>query len=168
MVGAFHGLSRDRSNARRYPSIDPLESWSKYKSFIEQDKIKTARAILFRGNEVDQMMKVVGEEGTSIDDYIIYLKSEYFDFVYLQQNAFDKVDAATAKERQIHVFDFIVEILRGEFAFKDKDNARNFFQTLRQMCLDWNFIEWDTDEFKKQEEKIHKAVNEVKKNEESI
>ncbi|MCK5707901.1 MAG: V-type ATP synthase subunit A [Candidatus Aureabacteria bacterium] len=168
VVGAFHGLSRDRSNARRYPSIDPLESWSKYPSFIDIEKIKKARAILFRGNEVDQMMKVVGEEGTSIDDYIIYLKSEYFDFVYLQQNAFDEVDAATVKERQIHVFDFIIEVLSSEFKFRDKDHARNFFQTLRQMCIDWNFIAWETDEFKNQEEKIRKAVDEVNKNEKSV
>lgn len=168
VVGAFHGLSRDRSNARRYPSIDPLESWSKYKSFIAQEKIDTAKATLRRGNEVDQMMKVVGEEGTSLDDYVIYLKSELFDFVYLQQNAFDKVDSATIKERQSHVFGFIDEILKAGFNFTSKDHARNFFHTLRQSCMDWNYIEWETEEFKEQEKKIRKMIDEVKKNEESI
>ncbi len=79
VVGAFHGLSRERSDARRYPAIDPLDSWSKYPGIIEAAKVAEARAVLFRGNEVNQMMKVVGEEGTSQEDYVIYLKAEFFD-----------------------------------------------------------------------------------------
>ena len=78
VVGAFHGLSRDRSNARKFPSIDPLESWSKYESFVSGDVVSYAKDILFKGDQVRQMMKVVGEEGTSMDDFIFYLKSCYF------------------------------------------------------------------------------------------
>jgi len=96
VVGAFHGLSRDRANARKYPSIDPLDSWSKYTSFIDADKIKKGIDILKKSNSVDQMMKVVGEEGISLDEFVDYLKGEFFDDVYLQQNAFDKVDEATS------------------------------------------------------------------------
>ena len=77
VVGAFHGLSRARSDARRYPAIDPLDSWSKYSSVVSDDDIETARKILRTGNEVGQMMKVVGEENTSIDDFMTYLKAEY-------------------------------------------------------------------------------------------
>ena len=73
VVGAFHGLSRARSDARRFPAIDPLESWSKYKSVIEKDRVERVRKILRRGNDVAQMMKVVGEEGTSIQDFLEYL-----------------------------------------------------------------------------------------------
>ena len=62
VVGAFHGLSRDRANARKFPSIDPYDSWSKYESFIEKDVIDAAREVLFKGEEVRQMTKVVGEE----------------------------------------------------------------------------------------------------------
>src|SRR5574343_480978 len=89
VVGAFHGLSRERSDSRRYPAIDPLLSWSKYKSFIDQKQEEKGHSILRRSNEVFQMMKVIGEEGTSLKDYIDYLKGEFFDYVYLQQNAFD-------------------------------------------------------------------------------
>ena len=95
VVGGFHGLSRARSDARRYPAIDPLESWSHYNSVIEQDRVEKARAILRKGNEVGQMMKVVGEEGTSLEDFTTYLKAEFLDAVYLQQNAFSETDAST-------------------------------------------------------------------------
>ena len=71
VVGAFHGLSRERSDARKYPAIHPMDSWSKYRGVVDMKRVEEARAILIRGNEVSQMMKVVGEEGTSAEDYII-------------------------------------------------------------------------------------------------
>ncbi|MBU1061509.1 MAG: V-type ATP synthase subunit A [Candidatus Omnitrophica bacterium] len=165
VVGAFHGLSRDRSNARKYPSIDPLESWSKYKSFIDETQIKKAQEVLKRSHEVNQMMKVVGEEGTSLSDFILYLKGEFIDAVYLQQNAFDEVDAATIEERQRHVFHVIYGILETEFAFENKDVSRRFFQNLRQKFVEWNSIEWKSNEFFEKEKVIKKMVGEkVKKN----
>ena len=68
VVGAFHGLSRERSDARKYPAIHPLDSWSKYASVIDASAVAYARKFLRRGTEVEQMMKVVGEEGTSLED----------------------------------------------------------------------------------------------------
>jgi len=168
VVGAFHGLSRERANARRFPSIHPLESWSKYRSFIEKEKIEYARGILFKGNEIHQMMLVVGEEGTSLEDFVIYLKSEFLDAVYLQQNAFDEVDAASSPERQKYVFDVVYDILKRDYNFKDKNQARDFFYKLRQSFIDWNYIKMDTDEFNKQEKSIKQLVEEYTKNEESI
>ena len=158
VVGAFHGLSRDRANARKFPSIDPLESWSRYTSFIEKDLIDLTRDILFKGNEVNQMMKVVGEEGTSIEDFVIYLKSEFLDSVYLQQNAFDKVDAQTPGQRQEHVFRKVTEVLKGSFPFKDKDQIRRLFYSLRQLFIDWNYIEWNSSEFREQEKAIDNFI----------
>ena len=87
VVGAFHGLSRARSDARRYPAIDPLDSWSKYRGFIEPEKVERMRQVLRRGDEVKQMMTVVGEEGTPVEDFAMMLKAEFFDAAYLQQNA---------------------------------------------------------------------------------
>jgi V/A-type H+-transporting ATPase subunit A len=154
VVGAFHGLSRERANARKFPSVAPLESWSKYVSFIEQDKAEYARNILFRGNEVKQMMTVVGEEGTSIEDFIVFLKSEFLDDVYIQQNGFDPVDAATTADRQKYVFDAVLNVLKKEFHFEDKEKARAFFYELRQFFIDWNYMPFTSDDFKKQESKI--------------
>ncbi len=154
VVGAFHGLSRSRSDARRYPAIDPLISWSKYKTFINEAQAERGHAILRKGFDIAQMMKVVGEEGTSLPDYVDYLKAEFFDFVYLQQNAFDPVDEATPKERQIYVYNFIYCILESEFIFEDKDAALHFFQQLRQLFRGWNSIPWQTREFQETEKEI--------------
>lgn len=161
VVGAFHGLSRDRAEARKYPAIDPLESWSKYEGVIEEEKIATAKEFLSKGEDTYQMMKVVGEEGVSIEDFIIYLKSSFFDDVYLQQNAFDKVDAATTEERQKYVFEKILRILKQEMSFKDKEEAREYFYNLRHRFIDWNYKEWGTKEFKEQEEKIDNRESKI-------
>ena len=163
VVGAFHGLSRDRSNARKYPAIDPLESWSKYNSFVDKKETEKTHQILKKGNKIEQMMKVVGEEGTSLDDFVLYLKSEFVDAVYLQQNAFDKVDAATTEQRQKYVFHLIYEILKTELGFDSKDTARKFFQTLRQKFIEWNSIKWDTEDFKQKEKAIRDKVAEKAK-----
>jgi V/A-type H+-transporting ATPase subunit A len=167
VVGAFHGLSRERSDARRYPSIDPLISWSKYPSFIEPSQMQRGHEILQKSHAVSQMMKVIGEEGTSLADYADYLKGEFFDFVYLQQNAFDDVDEATSEERQKYVFNFIYQILEAEFELLDKEKALHFFQQLRQMFRGWNSSPWGSDEFKRIEKEMASFIEEKRKIKES-
>ncbi len=160
VVGAFHGLSRERSDARKYPAIDPLDSWSKYRGIIDADKVRKAYSILVRGNEVNQMMKVVGEEGTSVDDYIIYQKGELIDAAYLQQNSFDPVDYAAPPERQKDMFDVLYDILMSSFALETKSDVRVFFNEVRQAFLDWNGIAADSsayEEGKKKLVEIYKA-----------
>jgi len=93
------------------------------------------------------MMKVVGEEGTSLEDFVMYLKSEFLDSVYLQQNAFDPVDAQTPRDRQEYVFDKVWEVLKKRFSFTSKDEARIFFYSLRQLFIDWNYLAWQSEEF---------------------
>ena len=161
VVGAFHGLSRERSDARRFPAIQPLDSWSKYRSVVPDDQVGFARGVLRRGNEVNQMMKVVGEEGTSIDDFVTYLKSEYLDAVYLQQDAYHEVDAATPAERQAYVFALIHRILKTPTNFREKEAARQFFQRLTQVTKDWNRVKQDTPEFRDLERRITFMLGEV-------
>ena len=160
VVGAFHGLSRERSDARKYPAIHPLDSWSKYKGIIPGDKVGYALKLLIRGTEVEQMMKVVGEEGTSQDDYIIYLKGNFLDAVYLQQNSFDKVDKAANPERQQHVFNHILRILGSNFNFTDKEDARIWFNGLRQKFIDYNYSPWQSTEFKTMENEMFTLIEE--------
>lgn len=154
VVGAFHGLSRERSDARRYPSIDPLDSWSKYKSIISRNLVEYAREIYKRGAEVNQMMKVVGEEGTSLDDFILYLKSEFLDAVYMQQDSFDDVEGATGVDRQKYVFSKIISILGSSFKISEKEEARGFFNMLRQNFIDMNYKPFGSKEFYDAEKKI--------------
>lgn len=162
VVGAFHGLSRERSDSRRYPAIDPLTSWSKYKSFIDEKEVGRGREILRKSHEVAQMMKVIGEEGTALRDFVDHLKGEFFDFVYLQQNAFDEVDEATSAERQAYVFGFIYRVvLEADFDFRGKDEARHFFQALRQLFQGWNSALWQSDEFRKIESEISRTLKEA-------
>lgn len=147
VVGAFHGLSRARSDARRFPAIDPLDSWSKYTGFIAPEKVELAKAVLQQGNDVKQMMAVVGEEGTLIEDYVVMLKAEFFDNCYLQQNAFDAIDAATPPERQIFVFDKIIAVLDKEMSFDSKESARQAFVGVSDLFRNFNFAEWRSDKF---------------------
>ena len=164
VVGGFHGLSRARSDARRYPAIDPLDSWSHYNSVIDQSRVERARDILRKGNEVGQMMKVVGEEGTSLADFTTYLKAEFLDAVYLQQNAFSESDATTPVERQRVMFDVVEKVLLSSYSFAEKDATRAFFMDLQQTFIDWNDKAFDSPEFaamkKTLEEKIAAATAE--------
>jgi V/A-type H+-transporting ATPase subunit A len=161
VVGAFHGLSRARSDARRFPAIDPLESWSKYKSIMESDRVERLRKILQSGNNVAQMMKVVGEEGTSTPDFLIYLKAELLDAVYLQQNAFNEIDAATPADRQREMFGVVEKAMLAEYPFKDKAVARKFFQSLTQTFIDWNQTALDSPEFATRRDAIVKTIAEA-------
>lgn len=161
VVGAFHGLSRDRANARKYPSIDPLDSWSKYTSFIDPAQVAKAVAILKKSQSVDQMMKVVGEEGISNEEFVEFLKGEFFDAVYLQQNAFDKIDEATSADRQKYMFAIMDEIIDMKFDFASKDAARRFFQELRQSFITYNALEFNSDAFKKRETEIRNKISKV-------
>ena len=163
VVGAFLGLSRERSDARRYPAIHPLDSWSKYPSVVNADDLNYARNILRRGADVNQMMKVIGEEGTSLDDFIIYLKSEFLDYVYLQQNTFDAVDGATSAERQRIMFDDVTAVLKDSFQFEDKESARTYFLELRQLFLDRNYETPDSDDYRNLSDRIKAKIAEGKK-----
>ena len=154
VVGGFHGLSRARSDARRYPAIDPLDSWSHYNSVIEQPRVEAARAILRKGNEAGQMMKVVGEEGTSLADFTTYLKAEFLDAVYLQQNAFSESDASTPVERQKIMFDVVEQVLQASFSIEEKDALRSFFMDLQQAFIDWNDKPMGSPEFAKQKDAL--------------
>ena len=154
VVGAFHGLSRERSDARKYPSIHPIDSWSKYQGVVDMARVEEARGILRRSSEINQMMKVIGEEGTSAEDYILYQKGELRDAVYLQQNSFDPIDAACEPERQAHEFNVLYDVLTRDYALSDKKEIRAFFNQVRQEFLDWHGTVYGTPEFAAQETKL--------------
>lgn len=154
VVGAFHGLSRERSDARKYPSIHPIDSWSKYQGVVDMARVEEARGILRRSSEINQMMKVIGEEGTSAEDYILYQKGELLDAVYLQQNSFDPIDAACELERQAHEFNVLYDVLTRDYALSDKKEIRAFFNQVRQEFLDWHGTVYGTPEFAAQETKL--------------
>jgi len=164
VVGAFHALSRERSDARRYPAIDPLLSWSKYIKDVGRklesqaegwsEMVERANWFLRTGDEIGKRMEVVGEEGTAIDDMVVYLKAELYDFSYLQQNAFDKEDAYCPLQRQIAQFGLINRIFETEFDFKTHDEAREFFLSLQNQVKNLNYMTFDSGEYRSAVQKI--------------
>jgi V/A-type H+-transporting ATPase subunit A len=162
VAGAFHGLSRERSDARRYPAIDPLLSWSHYAGVVDEGDVAFARGVLREGAEVAQMMQVVGEEGTPVADLVRLLQAEFLDAAYLQQDAFDPVDAASDAERQARVFGELIALLRTPLELADKDEARRFFQRLTQATRDWNRRPWDDPAFEAARTRLWKLVEEAR------
>lgn len=168
VVGAFHGLSRARSDARRYPAIDPLISWSKYLPVAAKDlegrsknwleKVQTVTEVFHVGDEIGKRMEVVGEEGTSIEDMVIYLKMELLDHSYLQQNAFDKVDAYCPLERQIELFELIYKIFKKEFHFQSHDAARSFFLELQSEVKNLNYLDFQSENYTKKIKSIEQTL----------
>lgn len=167
-VGAFHGLSRERSDARRYPAIDPLISWSKYveKVGLELQKIvpgwgnmvERAAQFLRDGDEIGKRMEVVGEEGVSMEDMLVFLKSELYEFCYLQQNAFDKEDAYCPLDRQIPLFILIDKIFNTPFSFTSHDEARSFFLDFQNELKNMNFMPFESDRYRQAFDRIEKKI----------
>jgi V/A-type H+-transporting ATPase subunit A len=168
VVGAFLGLSRERSDSRRYPAIDPLISWSKYIKDVSREfeehiegwghMVHRAGQILREGSDIGKRMEVVGEEGTSLDDMILYLKAELYDFSYLQQNAFDKEDAYCPPKRQVALFQLINRLFDAPFKFRTHDEARQFFLNLQNRIKNMNFMPFEGEEYRKSFAEIEKLI----------
>lgn len=175
VVGAFHGLSRARSDARRYPAIDPLISWSKYIDDVAIElghkvegwgkMTKRAAKLLREGDDIGKRMEVVGEEGIALADMILYLKSELYEFAYLQQNAFDKEDAYCPLERQMELFLIVNKIFDTSFAFETHDEARSFFIELQNEMKNMNFMPFKSERYVQTMNNIEQKVARVAKHE---
>lgn len=167
VVGAFLGLSRERSDSRRYPAVDPLLSWSKYlgpvgKELASQmpewsNTVQKSSQILREGDEIRKRMEVVGEEGIALKDMIVFLKSELYDFSYLQQNSFDKEDAYCSIPRQIALLAIIREIFGIEFRFESHDDARSYFLTLQNKIKNMNFTAFESPQYRE----LHSEIKEM-------
>jgi V/A-type H+-transporting ATPase subunit A len=157
VVGAFLGLSRERSNARKYPAIDPMISWSKYLGIVAaqmqeecdcwQECVALSAKILRAGDEIGKRMEVVGEEGISLGDLMVYLKAELYEFAYLQQNAFDKEDTYCPLKRQIQLIRLMYVIFSAKFSFTSQDEARTFFINLQNEVKNMNFMSFESENY---------------------
>jgi V/A-type H+/Na+-transporting ATPase subunit A len=173
VVGAFLGLSRARSDARRYPAIDPLISWSKYVDTVAKtlehrieswgERVRKAAAVLREGDDIGKRMEVVGEDGISLDDMILYLKAELYEFCYLQQNAFDKEDAYCPLDRQIPLFELIDQIFEMPFEFSSRDEARSFFLELQNEIKNTHFMPFQSDHYFNAMQQIRERIQQHKR-----
>ncbi|MGA1869309.1 MAG: V-type ATP synthase subunit A [bacterium] len=160
VVKAFHGLSRARSDARRFPAIDPLDSWSKSEGIIDTLRVEGMRKLLIKGNETSQMMTVVGQEGISTEEYTTYLKSEIVDRVYLQQNAFNEIDASCSAERQKLLFGLLEIFVKKDFKLPSKEEVRDKLFTIQEAFLRLNYQKMGTEEFQKTKNEIETMLGE--------
>ncbi|MBK5964998.1 V-type ATP synthase subunit A [Thiocystis minor] len=159
-VKCFLGLSYDRAYKRFYPAIDPLISWSRY---LEQlapwyarnldpswnERVRAMQDLLARGDAVQQMMQVTGEEGITTEDYVVFQQALLLDMVYLQQDAFDKVDASVPMERQQLTFNLLYRLIGRDHSLADKAAARQFFTRVTNLFKNFNYSVSDSPDFKR-------------------
>lgn len=171
-VKTFLALSADRAYKRFYPAIEPLMSWSRYfkqlAPWFERhvrsgwtDLVARLLDLLRRGDEVRQMMQVTGEEGVSMADYIEYQKATFLDMVYLQQDAFNPVDASVSLERQQATLELIDELVSRDYTFDDKDAAREHFTRLTNLFRNLNYAREDMPEYTRLVEQIRSLGHEA-------
>jgi V/A-type H+-transporting ATPase subunit A len=169
----FYALSQERADSKRYPAVDPIDSYSKYLEYPEvieylneninphwvQDVIKT-KDILLRGREAQDQINILGDDGVPLTYHDRYWKSELIDRVILQQDGFDPVDQSTPMKRQEYMLELILNICDTDFVHETFEKVMPFFVKLVNICKQMNYVEIDTEEFKRYETELHKEVEE--------
>lgn len=159
-VKTFLGLSAERAYKRAYPAVDPLISWSRYLDQLENwysdelspqwvAQVKRMLSLIREGEQVQQMMQVTGEEGVTLEDYLIWQKSQCLDQVYLQQDAFDDVDASTPISRQQELFGLLIDCLDNPPAMTEKENVRAHFVKLAGLFRNLNYSRHDSPDYRR-------------------
>ena len=149
-VKTFLGLSAERAYKRFYPAIDPLLSWSRYHDQLKDwfqkhmapewpDRVAALITLLKKGDEIYQMIQVIGEDGITAQDFILQQKSLMVDMVYLQQDAFDKVDISVPLARQKDLLNLVWDIVNKDYSFTDKEKTRTFFTELTGLLKNLNY-----------------------------
>ena len=156
----FYALEQERADKKRYPAINVIDSYSKYleysefqeyvKDSISPDWIKKVNDIksrMIKGKEIAEQINILGDDGVSIDYHQTFWKSELIDFVILQQDAFDAIDAVTPIHRQQYMLDLIIGICNMEFVFKHFNEVSAFFRKLINICKQMNYSAFESEQF---------------------
>lgn len=170
-VKTFLGLSYERAYKRFYPAVDPLQSWSRYGEQLShwfaknlgeqwQDNVAQVIELLHRGEEINRMMQVTGEEGVSEEDFITQQKATLVDMVYLQQDAFDEVDVSTDTRRQKQSFELLISITNTSMSFENKAETRRWFSRMTDTYKNLNYARTDTEEHKNYLSEIQSLLEE--------
>ncbi|PRX55417.1 V-type ATP synthase subunit A [Flagellimonas meridianipacifica] len=160
-TGAFWGLSRALSDARKYPAIDRIDSNSKYPSLLEKDEVSYLLELLREGKAIASNIILMGEKGITDESYIRYQKAELVDAVFLQQNSFHEVDGVTNPERLRFMFNMVKKILDSPVHLKGKGEIRSHFNFIRQAFQDWNYTPEGEDGFDKQKTRLLNLVKQM-------
>ena len=168
----FYALSQGRADSKRYPAIDPLDSYSKYLEYPEvasyldehigKNWVNTAyegKTIVQRGKEANDQINILGDDGVPVSYHERFWKSELIDFVILQQDAFDDIDANCPLERQKMMYEMVVDVCRKEFNFSDFEACSRFFKGLINLFRQMNYAEWQSEKFFDYKSQIEQTVN---------
>ncbi len=168
----FYALSQGRADSKRYPAIDPLDSYSKYleypevASYLDEhigknwvNTVYEGKTIVQRGKEANDQINILGDDGVPVAYHERFWKSELIDFVILQQDAFDDIDANCPIERQKMMYEMVLGICRKEFNFKDFDACSKFFKSLINLFRQMNYSEWQSEKFYDYKSQVEQAVN---------
>ncbi len=169
----FYALSQGRADSKRYPAIDPIDSYSKYLeypevcSFLDEhvekqwvEKIYAAKTFVQRGKEANDQINILGDDGVPVEYHERFWKAELIDFVILQQDAFDDIDCSTPMDRQKFMFNMILGICNQEFTFADFEKCSQFFKSLINSFRQMNYTKWQSEEFEKYRGEIEKVISE--------
>ncbi len=156
----FYALSQGRADSKRYPAIDPLDSYSKYLEYPEimeyletsrkagwVDMVYNAKNIFLRGKEAYEQINILGDDSVPVEYHDKFWKSELIDFVFLQQDSFDDIDANCTTERQMYMFEYVMRICNGAYNFKGFEECSTFFKGVINLMRQMNYSEYESDKF---------------------
>ena len=168
----FYALSQSRADSKRYPAIDPLDSYSKYleypevRSYLDEhieknwvDAVYEGKTIVQRGKEANDQINILGDDGVPVEYHERFWKSELLDSVILQQDAFDSIDANCPIERQKLMYNMVLDICRKSFDFADFEQCSQYFKELIYLFRQMNYSEWKSEQFEDYRRKIETSVN---------
>ncbi len=171
---AFYALSQQRADSKRYPAIEPIDSYSKYLNYPEfleyakknlaedwVENISKLKNILLKGKEAYEQINILGDDGVPVEYHIVYWKSELIDFVILQQDAFDKIDANCPLERQKYMLYKIIELLEKDYKFISFEQVSKFFKDLINTMKQMNYSVYKSDKFYEYENEVKKMVADI-------
>ena len=172
----FYALSQGRADSKRYPAIDPLDSYSKYleypeiRAFLDEhiekdwvDAVYAGKTIVQRGKEANDQINILGDDGVPVEYHERFWKSELIDFVILQQDAFDDIDANCPIERQKMMYKMVLDVCRKDFGFSDFEECSQFFKGLINLFRQMNYSEWQSEKFNGYLKQIEQYVGEKTK-----
>lgn len=172
----FYGLEQNRADQKRYPAVNPIESYSKYLEYPEiiayldeqvehgwVANVTKAKNLLRRGREANEQINILGDDGVPVAYHVSFWKSELIDFVFLQQDAFDETDALCPMDRQKYMLDLVLDICGIDFDFEDFEKCREFFKELINDLRQMNYTKFHSEEFENYAVKIHKLIEDYGK-----
>lgn len=172
----FYALEQNRADRKRYPAVNPIDSYSKYieypefeeyiKTKIQGDwigKVNQMKTLLQRGKEVQEQINILGDDGVPVEYHVTFWKSEIIDFVILQQDAFDKIDAVCPLERQEFMLNLVMDICNAEYEFDTFIDVMDYFKRIINICKQMNYSEFHSDKFEKHLEHLNQILEERKK-----